>query len=510
MVIIAIGAVVLVRNWPFTQAAVTKTLENRFERQVVIHSFRQTFFPPGCIAEQVSFLHRKRKDLPPLITASKLTVTGSYSGLLRQRIDKVDVIGLHVTVPPSEPGVTNPVMPLTDAKAGNSIGIDKVVANDAVLEFLPGKPGSEPFKLDIQKLVLDHVAESKPSSYHAVLRNTVPPGLVNAMGKFGPWNSTDPGATPMSGSYSFDNGNLAAFHGVSGVLSAKGSFNGAIRQAETMGTVDVRGFHIDGSSHTAQLSAGFQAGVDAQNGNVSLESVKSHFHRTTLESKGEVATKPGEKGKTVELELNVGAGRVEDLLLFFTSQKQASMTGAVKIAAKVQVSPGPGFLQKVRLTGDFGVNGGRFTNPQVQTPLNDVSKSAQGEKKAQEQEDPRTILSNLRGHVEARDGIATLTGVAFEMPGGRAQLEGTFNLLSEAVDIRGLLETQGKLADATSGFKALILKVATPFMKKNRVTSVPFAIKGTASNPQFGLDLDGKRKLGMPKAQGGTLKAEKG
>ena len=81
------------------------------------------------------------------------------------------------------------------------------------------------------------------------------------------------------------------------------------------------------------------------------------------------------------------------------------------------------------------------------------------------------------------------------MPGGSAQLQGTFNLLNRVVDIRGILQTDGKLSEATSGFKAFVLKVVTPFMKKNRVTVVPFTIKGTSLQPVFNLDLDGKRKL---------------
>jgi hypothetical protein len=208
-----------------------------------------------------------------------------------------------------------------------------------------------------------------------------------------------------------------------------------------------------------------------------------------------VASQPGQKGKTVRLEMSVDSGRVEDLLLFFTSQKQASMTGAVNLRARVELPPGPGFLKKLRVSGDFGVGGGRFTNPAVQTPLNRVSESSRGMSKRQEEEDPLTVLSNLKGHVEAQDGIATLTGVSFAVPGGEAQMRGTFNLLNKGLDVRGVLETDGKLADATSGFKALVLKVVTPFMRKNRVTVVPFTIKGTASQPLFGLDLDGKRKF---------------
>jgi hypothetical protein len=488
-----ITAFFAVRNWPFTRRALTATLEDRFARKVVIQSFHETFFPPGCVAEGLSFLHRNRSDLPALIAVRKLIIKGSYAGLVRRRIDSVDVIGLHVTVPPSQLGAPSPVMPLTRGQSKNSIGIDRMTASDAILEFIAREPGKEPFKLNIQKLLLDKVAENEPVSFHTVLMNSKPPGTITASGQFGPWNADDPGATPMSGSYTFDKANLAVFHGISGILSSKGKFNGAARQAKAEGTVDVTNFHVDGSTHTTHLGARFRADVDAENGDVALESVESQVHRTTILSEGDIATQSGQKGKTVGLDMRVSSGRIEDLLLFFTSQKQPSMTGAVQLHAKIRLPPGPGFLRKLRLTGDFGVSGGQFTNSKAQAPLNDLSESSAGESKQQEQEDPQTVLSNLKGHVEALNGIATLTGVLFAIPGGTARMRGTFNLLNRALDFQGVLETDGKLADATSGFKALVVKAITPLMKKNRITTVPFTIKGTSSHPEFGLDLAAKR-----------------
>ena len=95
-VIAGIVLVVLACNWPYTQQAVTKALQDRFARTVQIRSFRKTYFPPGCVAEGVSFLHRQRKDLPPLITVQTLTIRGSYNGLLRihKRLDEVEVLSL--------------------------------------------------------------------------------------------------------------------------------------------------------------------------------------------------------------------------------------------------------------------------------------------------------------------------------------------------------------------------------------------------------------------------------
>src|SRR5579871_6360394 len=79
---LAASLILLARNWPFSEAAVIQALQDRFARQVQIGAFHKTFFPPGCVAEGVHFLHRKRKDLPPLITMDSLRIRGSYLGLL--------------------------------------------------------------------------------------------------------------------------------------------------------------------------------------------------------------------------------------------------------------------------------------------------------------------------------------------------------------------------------------------------------------------------------------------
>src|SRR6266849_4667085 len=133
------------------------------------------------------------------------------------------------------------------------------------------------------------------------------------------------------------------------------------------------------------------------------------------------------------------------------------------------------------------------TNAEVQVPLNRLSESARGENKKQEAEDPETVLSNLKGHVSVKNGIATLSNVSFTAPGTLAQIRGTYNLLDKTVNLQGILHTNGKLADTTSGFKALVLKAVSPFLKKKSVTIVPFTITGTSSKPALALDFDAKR-----------------
>jgi hypothetical protein len=103
------------------------------------------------------------------------------------------------------------------------------------------------------------------------------------------------------------------------------------------------------------------------------------------------------------------------------------------------------------------------------------------------------VLTNLKGHVSIKNGIATLSNVSFSAPGTLAQIRGTYNLVDKTVNLQGVLHTNGKLSDTTSGFKAVVLKAVGPFLKKKTVTVVPFTVTGTSLKPSFALDLDGKR-----------------
>jgi hypothetical protein len=151
-------------------------------------------------------------------------------------------------------------------------------------------------------------------------------------------------------------------------------------------------------------------------------------------------------------------------------------------------------LRKLDLAGSCGIGSGRFTNPDVQQPVNALTQSARGEDKKQQAEDPETALSSFTGQVSVKNGVATLSNVSFSAPGTRAQLQGTYNLVDRKVDLHGILYTNGKLSDTTSGFKALVLKAVGPFLKQKSVTVVPFAITGTSSNPSFALDFTAKRR----------------
>jgi hypothetical protein len=488
---------VLAWDWPYTEQAVTTALQNRFARTVQIRAFHKTYFPPGCVAEGVSFLHRQRKDLPPFMTVQTLIIRGSYNGLVRihKRVDEIQVKGLHVLVPLLGPsGQPHSPIPLTASTSPASVTIGEITTDDALFEFMPRQPGQESYKLQVHRLTLDQVGD-RAIPFHVVLLNAEPPGEIRSDGEFGPWNEDDPGSTPVTGSYTYQHANLAVFEGISGTLSSQGQFSGTIGHIDAKGEADVPDFRVSGSRHPAHVISTFQAVVDGTNGNTYLQNVDSHFQRTTLTSNGSVVGLPGQHGKTVRLEMVVNGGRIEDLLSLFTDEKRPSMTGSINLRAKVEVPPGPpGFLRKLDLAATVGIASGRFTDPGVQRPVNTLSESARGENKKQQGEDPETALSTFTGQVSAKNGVAMLSNVSFSASGTQAELHGTYNLLDHNVDLHGVLYTHGKLSDTTSGFNALVLKAVTPFLKQKAVTVVPFSITGTSPNPSFALDITGSHR----------------
>jgi hypothetical protein len=489
--LIATGIVVLAIKWPFTQDALTKALEEASGRLVQIRTFSNSYFPPGCTAEQIRFLRHKHPEAAPIITVEKLTIRGSFLGLFSspKRIAAVRVVGMHMIVPPeTHEGGDNRVA-LNTGPGGKSLAISKITADDAVLEFMREDRQEKPYVLKIERLGITNVGSGAPMLYRATLTNTEPPGVIRSEGKFGPWNPTDLGATPVSGTYTYDNIELSHFKSIFGVAHARGQFSGRLSQIETHGKVDVSGFRVDGSNHTVPLTTTFQATVNGTNGDVLLTPAVARFRRTRIEVRGWIAGHAGEKGKTASFDITVPEGRVDDLLYLFTKD-QPGMAGNVTVTGKFLWPPGPRkFLENIRMDMAFGMNGSRFTSPNTQGSIDRISESAQGEKKSQQDDDLRTVLSQVHGNIQVRNGIAAISNGSFQVPGAAAAVHGTYNLLNQRVDLHGTLDTRGSLSDTTSGFKALVLKAVTPLFKKRGPTRiVPFEITGAYGTTTVGID----------------------
>ena len=490
---------VLIGLWPFTRKAVITALQKESGRRLQIGSFQATFFPLGYVAENLRFETPSSEQGKPSFTVRKLAVVARYSDLylMRKRVKRVFIAGLHLIVPEDQ---RSPTTELKKASGGDDrrprfSEIAQIELDDAVVDFLSADKDSDPFRMSFRRVTIDGVSQNHPASFRMEMDTSQPKGVVHSTGKLGPWDWNDTGNSPFSGSFTFERGDLSVFEGIGGYLKAGGKFAGPLRRVVCNGSVDVPDFHVSGSTHEVPLATSFRATVNGLNADTTFEYVQSHLGGTTLISHGTIKQDPRRSGKDSVVQLTVYDGRIEDLLLLFTRNPQPSMTGTVSLRADADFPPGSSaFLRRLEIGGDFGIVDSHFTRPQTQAPINHLSKSAEGLKEKDEKNDTRIVLSNLKGHVSAKGGVATLSAVSVEVPGAQATLSGNYNLLNSTLNLKGVLRTTGQLSRTTDGVKSAMLKMVTPFLKKHSVTIVPFTITGPARNPSFALDLNAKRR----------------
>jgi hypothetical protein len=282
-----------------------------------------------------------------------------------------------------------------------------------------------------------------------------------------------------------------AFGGISGTLFSSGNFKGTLRDVNVAGTARVPDFKVYDTSHQRPLAVEYQATVDGTKGDTKLNEVTARFDDTTAEFKGLVANGSGTDGKTASIDMWTNSGRIEDVLRLFISDNTAPMSGAFTFAGHVDIPPGPEpFLRRLKMSGDFGVVAGKFANSQTEGDLTRLSDSSGKNREKAGEQPPSNVLSDLKGHGSAMNGIATLSNIAFTIPGAKAWMQGTYGLIDYKIDLHGTLLTTGDPSHATTGFKSLMVKVITPFFKKKHAAKlVPFKITGSYSNVNLSLDL---------------------
>jgi len=512
VILTAIGVIVFVLRFPFSRDRVRQSLEETFHGQVAFATFRNTYFPhPGCVAEGLTLVHPlSPSGSPPLVSVRKFTLQAHYIYLLVRPgyVSRITLEGLHIHVPDHSSG-----RPVDKTETPSKAHIGEVIANNALLE-VARENGKEPLRYEIHTLTFHSVTRWKPFAYDATLLNALPPGEIESHGHFGPWNSQDPGATPVSGTYKFDRVNLAFFSGINGTLSSHDNFYGMLKQIEANGAVDVPDFKVTRAARSVPLHARYHAFVDSFNGDVRLEHVDTFVVKTEVLARGSIAGRPNQHGKTTSLDLNVNDGRIQDLFRIFVKEPRSPFSGLISFRAHVEVPPrGRPFLSEVILKGDFGIEGGQFTKPKTQEKVATLSERAQGKEtddkekdekekrsddkkeagKNTDEDEPERVISNLAGHVELNNGTANFTTLSFEIPGAVAYLHGTFNLLNDKIDFHGSMKTDSSFTKVSGGgIKSIFLKPFDAIFKKEpKGAEIPIQLTGSYSDPHPGVEFGG-------------------
>jgi len=489
----------LIARWPFRQSAVVSAFEEAAGGKIEMGSFRQTYFPsPGCVAERVTY--RLGSDPRSLVTVDRLTVQSNLLGLLTRHISRIRVDGMRVFVPPA--GSREKFQGLNPG----STGVDTIEIHESTLEVPRKQPGKPAVAFGIHQITLHPITSVGSIHFAARFTNPEPPGEIAASGQFGPWKGVE---TPVGGDYMFQNADLGTFEGIAGILSSQGRFSGTLRHINVSGKISIPDFEVKRSEHRVALNSEFKAYVDGVNGDTFLQHVSSQFSKTTVVSEGKIAGTQGHRGKTATINLKTGNGRIEDILRLFTKAEQPPMAGEVSFKGIAILPPGKmRFLKKVELEGDFGISDSNFTRPSTQEKVNQLSQNAQTETrekiekedkaKGKEQEAKEEVadrsappvVSDLQGHVALKNGTATFSNLSFYIPGAHAQMHGTYDLISEKIDLHGTLKMDSDLSDTAHGAKAVVLKLIDPFFKKKRGggSDVPVKIGGDYHNPTFGMD----------------------
>lgn len=467
---------------------VTERLADRLDSDIQLRAFSVDLFPAVRVrGEGLEVRQRGRGDVPPLVTIESFEVDGGLLGLARRprRFRSVTLNGLQISIPPGGLGPDDRDAPERQPEESPFI-IDTLRADGAHLRIIPKREGKEPTVFRIHALSMQSLGAVQRMPFKAELTNPVPAGTIHTEGEFGPWQAPEPARTPLQGRYTFS-ADLSTIDGIGGLLDSTGEFGGELGRIAVRGETRTPDFRVNVSGQPVPLTTRFQAVVDGTDGDTYLNDVYATFLETSLHATGAVAGRRGVKGRTVTLDVTIEQGRIEDLLRLSVKSDTPPMVGDVALKTDFTLPPGRGdVVDRLQLQGRFDL-AGRFTSEEVQSKLGGMSARARGE----EAKGGENVLSDLGGRFRLRNGVLALQQLSFAIPGATVTLAGTYGLKSEALEFDGTLRMEATVSEAAGGgIKGFLLKAVDPLFRKEGAGAVlPIRVRGTRSDPKFGLDV---------------------
>jgi hypothetical protein len=507
-------AVSVASRTPTLRKLVIQTLADRLDSEVELGAFSVDTFPSVHVTGAgLVIRHKNRHDVPPLVSVDAFVIDGGLFGLLTRprRFHTVTVTGLHINIPPGGfkndesyesaaadrqqlPAGTTSAEPQDDGSGPGAIVVDRLVAENAELVLIPRRVGKEPKVFHVHHLTLEPLGKGRVMSYKATLTNPLPKGQIGTTGTFGPWHREDPGSTPLTGRYGFDNVDLSTVKGIGGHLTSTGKFSGHLDRIDVSGETRTPDFFVNEAGNPVPLETKFEAVVDGTDGDTYLNAVAASFLQTSMDVRGAVVGAEGRKGKTVKLHVKIKDGRIEDILRLAVRGEEPLMLGRTALEADMNLPAGPGdVMERLQVAGHLDVAEARFSDSSVQARVSNMSERARGL-------DPEEVRQNVASHLRAKftlaRGVLGLQDVLFQMPGATMQMAGKYGLFSEMMEFDGTVRMQATISEAAGGgFRGILLKAIDPiFRKKGAGAVLPIRIRGTRKDPHVGLDV--KRVFG--------------
>jgi hypothetical protein len=491
VLVVIIAAVTLSRvsrATPHVRDEVVKALNDRFDSEVELDSFQVSVFPrPEIDGSGLKVKWDGRSDVSPIVQIGTFHASAGAYGLLTSpvRLRTVELDRLDIYIPPD--GLDEAEDSGLPSGATHLV-IDEIISRAARLQIVPRNPAKLPRVFDIHDLKIFGYGTHDGADFQAILTNPIPDGRIETKGRFGPWQTHAPQATPVRGEYTFTNADMNTIDGLAGTLSSRGAYHGVLERIEVSGDTSIPDFSIDIARRPVPLTTHFKAVVDGTNGDTVLEQVDARLFDSHIHAKGAVVRTKDVKGRRVTLDVAIDNARIEDLLNLAVKSQKPPLTGAVKAAVKFVLPAGKvDVIRKLRLDGDFALDGARFTSFNVQKRINTLSRKGSGD---DGRDDAESVVSNLRGRFALRDGTLSFSNLTFAVPGAIVQLVGTYQLEREVLDFTGQLLLDASLRETTSGFKQALAVLAQPFFgRKGGGSRIPIHVRGTREKPEFGLDV---------------------
>ena len=504
--ILILGAILLsiaTRITPNVRRRAVAALNERFKSDVDLASLQISVFPrPEVLGTGLVLRHNGRTDVTPLITIGSYSASAGLWGLIHSplRLKTVELDRLEISIPPGGERGAPPADPLDEGDAtvarqrangkpdASKLLIDRIVSRTAGLEIVPRDPRKLPRRFEIHNLVMRGLGGGDGAAFDATLTNPTPRGEIVTHGTFGPWQADDPSQTPVRGDYTFKSANLDTIKGIGGTLSSVGTYSGVLERIDVKGETSTPDFSIDIAAQPVPLTTRFHAVVDGTNGDTTLERVEARVIETLIVARGAVVRTEDVKGRRISLDVAIDDGRIEDVLRLAVKATKPVMTGRMQLKATLLLPAGDrDVMDKLDLAGTFRLNEARFTNVNVQQKINALSQRGKGDETAG---NCPGVVSRLSGHFTLRAGTLTFSDLSFGVPGAVVQIEGTYNMRQETLDFRGNLLLDATLAETTSGWKAVLGRIAQPlFRREGGGSKLPIRISGPREHPEFGLDV---------------------
>jgi hypothetical protein len=497
-VISGIGLVISARQLePRLRGWVTSTLSESLESEVELGAIRLNWAPLTLHAENLTVRHHGRTDVPPLLIVKSFSVDLRPTDLWSQTLEHVKVDGLEVNIPPKDPNTGKRPLPnpggddgSTKAKAdsdSDGLVVKRLTATNARMSIIPREDGKNPKVWDIIELDMKNLRSSEPATFTAALINPIPYGKIETTGTFGPWQTDEPGASPIDGDYTFA-ADLGTIAGLEGELNAIGKMGGTINQIATTGQTRTEKFRLSELEGDAlPLTTAYEAVVDGTKGDVELKLVDVQLGKSKFVATGIVEGTKGIKGKRVVVNVKSDNANLGELLRFVSKAAQPPAYGRLAIDTAFDLPQGKEpILSRLQLEGSVRAERVTFTNDAVQDKIDLLSRRAQGRPGDTSIDE---VASRLSTKFVLRNGLFTYQGLQFMVQGADIRLNGTHSLRSKTLNLAGEVRLKATVSQTMTGFKSWLLKPFDPLFKKNGAgTRLVIKVEGTQDQPKVGLD----------------------